>query len=169
MYGGMVDPQNDLIILCKKYISHRSPVTKKAFYLKPLQCPRGTVWYADQAVGVNTIAIVVKNLMQLKVESANVYTNPSLRRTAVCRLNQSGFDIESVKKRTGHNTNEGVMTYDVVDKSKIAAQCYDLYGNNKKTNDETVENVMKQKTDSLFCGAIIRNCTFKFYFNSSNP
>jgi len=195
VYGGMTGSHKDLILLYKKYISHRPPEAKtNAFYLKPLKNPKGNIWYAEQPVGVNTISMVVKNLMKFK-EDSNFYTNHSLRRTAVCRLNQAGFDIESIKKRTGHNTNEGLMAYDVVDKTKIVAQCNALYGDSEKkdteimkeragslfcgatinncvkpkTNDETIENVMKQKTDSLFCGANISNCTFKFYLNSSNP
>jgi len=164
VYSGMTDSPKDLVLLYKKYISHRLQCTKtNAFYLRPLNYPRGDIWYADQPIGINTIAMVVKNLMKFK-EDSNLYTNHSLRRTAVCRMNQAGIDIESIKKRTGHNTNEGVMAYDVVDKTKIVSQCNALYGSaSEKKEYETV----MEKSDSLFQGANINSCVFNFYFNST--
>ena len=127
---GVVKPSRDLVILYKKYISHRPPVTKcDAFYLKPLQTPNGNVWYCDAPIGVNTISKVVKTLTQSLGET-NFFTNHSLRRTAVSRLNQCGFRIEDVKKRTGHHSNDGVMSYDVLKERQIAAQSAALHGVN---------------------------------------
>lgn len=169
VYSGVTDSRKDLVRLYKKYISHRPQSTKtKAFYLRALNQPRGDIWYADQPIGVNTIALVVKNLMNYKDDS-NFYTNHSLRRTAVCRMNHAGIDIESIKKRTGHNTNEGVMAYDVVDKAKTVSQCNALYGSAPEKKEFTRTcTTAKEKSDSLFQGANINNCVFNFYLNSTD-
>ena len=80
---GVVKPSRNLVILYKKYISHRPPVTKyDEFYLKPLQTPNGTVCYCDAAIGVMTISKVVKTLTQ-SLDETNFFTNHSLRHSCV--------------------------------------------------------------------------------------
>ena len=85
--------------------------------------------------------------MKSKDDNKNRYTSHSLRRTSVCRLNQAGFSTESVKKRTGHNTNEGVMAYDVTNKEQIVAQCHALYGNDISMNTLETEKEKKLRID----------------------
>ena len=170
--NGMVDSEKDLVQLYKKYCSHRPKSGKSnAFYLKPMNCPTNDIWYCDQPMGVNTISKVVANLTKLCGVSGH-YTNHSLRRTAVSRLNQSGFGIEEVKKRTGHKTNEGVMSYDVSNKKQIAAQCAALYGmpesENLPSTSNSALNMNFERTSEyqgIFYGAKLSKCTININFH----
>ena len=177
---GVVESSKDLVILYKKYISHRPPNSKTdAFYLRPLPTPRENVWYADVPMGVNTISRVVKTLTN-NLDGANFFMNHSLRRTAVSRLNQSGFRIDDVKKRTGHHSNNGVMAYDVLNKHQIAAQSAALYGLHPNRKFENFEDQkfkthepspskLELRKQSLVKGALdgahFENCTVNINFN----
>ena len=49
----------------KKYCFHRpKSATNDAFYLAPILNPKGTVWYKNQAIGVNSLANTVKQLCE---------------------------------------------------------------------------------------------------------
>ena len=162
---GLVDSKRDLVLLYKKYVSHRPTNTKTdAFYLRPLANPKGDIWYCDQAVGVNMIAQVVKNLTS-NIDSSGYFTNHSLRRTCVSRLNQAGIPIEGVKKKTGHRTTEGVMSYDVVSEAQLSAQSAAIYGVTNVENAKSTSKTSFQDQSSvkgLLEGASFHNCSINF-------
>ena len=163
-----VPAERNLVRLYKKYISLRPKDGKcNAFYLKPLKNKKTDIWYADQPIGVNSIAKIVKSL----VGKDGYFTNHSLRRTAVSRLNQAGCSIEAVKKRTGHRTTEGVMAYDQRNEDDLRKESNALYGipevaacssnvfkSSSEKHDETLKNPL--------CGAVLQNCTINFNYYS---
>ena len=56
----------------------------------------------------------------------------------------------------GHNTNEGVMAYAVINKKQITAQCHALYG-----HENTMIKLKTEKlkgTDSQFYVVTLNNC-----------
>ena len=67
--------------ILEKYMSLCPPYhTKKNFYLKSLTKPKPTQWYGNQVVRQNSIAGVVKVLME-EAGIERFFTNHSLRRT----------------------------------------------------------------------------------------
>lgn len=94
-----------VIRLYKAYLSHRPETNGEsgdsAFYLTPLVCPKGNIWFKRVPYGVHSIERTVKRLM----ESAGIegyFTNTSLRRTARTRLIDGGIPDKVARKVTGH-------------------------------------------------------------------
>ena len=81
-----------------------------AFYLKPLEKPRGDCWYTKSPIGHNTLARTINGLF----ESAGIsghFTNHSLRATAATRMFDAGVDEQLIMNRTGHSSTSGVRSY----------------------------------------------------------
>lgn len=105
-----------------------------AFYLKPLQKPKGDVWYTAQAVGHNTLASTVSRLCK-DAGIEGFFTNHSLRTSAATRLFDAGVDEQVIMLRTGHRSTGGVRSYKRATESlkKQTSQVLDDASNVKKT------------------------------------
>ena len=79
--------------------------------MQSLQKPKPNKWYGNQVVGQNTLAKVVKGLME-EGGIEGFFTNHSLRRTGGTRLFQAGIDRKLVKEATGHRS-DAVDNYQV--------------------------------------------------------
>jgi hypothetical protein len=99
-----VDKQRCIVQLYKDYISHRPEAHDKpghsAFYLTPIPNPKGTLWFKNIPVGINTISSNLKKIMSSN-DDGNFYSNTSLRRTAKTRLTESGISRDLTMKKTG--------------------------------------------------------------------
>ena len=99
------DPKRCPVRIVEKYMSLCPAVTgKKNFYLKSLTKPRLTQWFGNQVVGQNTLASVVKVLME-EAGIEGFFTNHSLRRTGGTRLFQAGVERKIIKEATGHQSD----------------------------------------------------------------
>jgi integrase len=100
------NPDRCIVRYFEKYCAHRPPnecCKDDAFYLRPLQKPRGEVWFSTQAVGRHALAQVVKRLCgQANIDGH--HTNHSLRATAASRLYQETFDEQQICEITGHRS-----------------------------------------------------------------
>ena len=105
------NPSRCFVQLFKKYCQH-CPTKRKttAFYLTPLKKPKGNIWYAQAAVGHNTLSQTVKRLCKAAGISG-FKTNHSLRVTTASRLFQKGVDEQLIMGRTGHRSFQGLRTY----------------------------------------------------------
>ena len=162
-----VPEERNLVLLYKKYVNLRPEDGKcNAFYLKPLRNKKADIWYADQPIGINTISKIVKGM----IKEEGHFTNHSLRRTAVSRLNRGGFSIEAVKKRTGHRTSEGVMAYDQKNDEDLRKESNALYGFPENANVATCSSVFCNSTeksaDNPLRGAVLHNCEINFNYYS---
>ena len=83
-----------------------SPEQKKgnSFYLRPLGKPKGDVWYAAQAVGINTLSATVGR-MCTEAGLPGFRSNHCLRPTAATRLYESGVDKQLITEVTGHRSD----------------------------------------------------------------
>ena len=131
--------------------------TKKNFYLKSLMKPKPTQWYGNQVVGQNSLAGVVKVLME-EAGIEGFFTNHSLRRTGGTRLFHTGVDRKLVKEATGHSSdsidayqitseNQSQMLSEIIAKppSATVSKGYEL---NVKLQ-ENCEKEQKEKETSL--------------------
>ncbi len=109
-YANETNPGRCLVRLFKKYLSHRPDTSETAFYLTPLQKPKGNAWYSSVPVGRNTLAKTVSRICKAcGIEGHK--TNHSLRVTAATRLFQGGVDEQIIMQRTGHRSIDGVRKY----------------------------------------------------------
>ena len=91
--------------LVEKYLSLCPMYFKKEnFYLQSLQKPTPNQWYAEQVIGVHTIAKITGDLMK-SGGIEGYFTNHSLRRTGGTRLFRAGIDRKLVKEVTGHRSD----------------------------------------------------------------
>ena len=81
-----------------------------AFYLQPLQKPKGDIWFSKVPCGHNTLQKIVPELMKAAGVSG-YFTNHSLRTSAATRLFEGGVDEQLIMSRTGHSSRKGVRAY----------------------------------------------------------
>ncbi len=132
-------PERCLVRLYKLYNSKcPDDRPKDAFYLKPLKCPKGAVWYQRSAIGHNILSKMVSQTMA-KSGIEGRYSNHSLRSTATSRLFHAGLDEQLIMLRTGHSSTKGVRTYKRANEQQLEETSNIL--NNKKYKPSDKENV----------------------------
>ena len=81
-----------------------------AFYLQPLQKPKGDIWFSKVPCGHNTLQKIVPELMKAAGVSG-YFTNHSLRSSAATRLFEGSVDEQLIMSQTGHSSREGVRAF----------------------------------------------------------
>ena len=114
--------------LMEKLISKR-PATKKMsgpLYLTPLQHFQGKdVWYTLSPVGINQIDHFMKTMTKLAGLEATQknFTNHSVRKTLVRKLQKSGISNDKIASITGHSSEQSLRDYaatDIADHAKMS-------------------------------------------------
>ena len=110
-YANTTNPDRCFIHIYNTYMS-KCPSDRPAgaFYLQPLQKPKGDVWFSKVPCGHNTSQKIVPELMKAAGISG-YFTNHSLRASAATRLFEGGVDEQLIMSRTGHSSREGVRAY----------------------------------------------------------
>lgn len=117
-----------LVQMFELYMSKRENIKTQDFYLTPNQFWENSgVWFIKTPMGVNKIGEVTANIMKtLKKEDIH-FTNHSLRRTAIKRL-QCTDDITSISQRSGHRSIDGLAEYTNLNNEDFLRQQNSLYG-----------------------------------------
>ena len=82
----------------------------EAFWQRPNVKCEGGKWYANRAVGINTLADMMKNI-SLAAEFSHVYTNHSLRATSCTVLAGKGYESRDICSVTGHRNETSIAPY----------------------------------------------------------
>lgn len=96
----------------EKYLSHLNPLNE-FFFQRPKQsdqCNDVHVWYDNVVVGQQSLGKKMKFISQ-QAKLSNVYTNHSIRATAVTILNKCGFDPRCIMSVSGYKTESSVKSY----------------------------------------------------------
>ena len=102
--------ERDPITYFKKYTALLPQGTNcKKFYLRPKKVAHPSVWYCDQAYGVNKVKGVIKEICK-KAGLDGKFTNHSLRATCATRMYDGNVPEQLIKETTGHRS-ECVRTY----------------------------------------------------------
>ena len=82
-------------------------------YLRPLDSPHIDVWYSSQPAGIHTINSYMKNMAKLgKLDITNKkFTNHSIRKTTVCKLQKAGISNDKIVAVTGHRNEMSLKAY----------------------------------------------------------
>lgn len=85
-----------------KYLS-KLPPDAKALYLKPRMtaAPADSVWYTTAPLGINTLSQMLPKMCK-EAETQAIYTNHSLRATAIQKLSDSGLEAREIMTVSGH-------------------------------------------------------------------
>ena len=108
-YPNLKQPERCLLNIYRCYISHCLVENRPdAFYLRPLDNPKGDIWFSCQAVGKQTLATVITNMCK-RAGLPGFRTKHSLRATAATRLFEAEVD-ELITEITGHRS-DSVRSY----------------------------------------------------------
>ncbi len=98
------EPGNSLCPVASliKYLS-KIPSDTKALYLKPRMtaAPTDSVWYTPAPLGINKLAQILPEMCK-EAGTQAVYTNHSLRATAVQKLSDAGLEAREIVTVGGH-------------------------------------------------------------------
>ena len=126
-------------------ISKRPQKLRKTgpLYLRPLEQPREDVWYSSQPVGVRTIDTYMKEMAKLgKLDSTNKkFTNHSIRKTTVRKLQKAGISNDRIAAITGHRNEQSLRDYadaDPDDHRAISAILSNPYPLQTRTNSNSL-------------------------------
>ena len=105
--------------LLELLISKRPDELKNSgpLYLKPLDTPINEVWYTTQPVGMHTIDTYMKYIaMQGGLDLTNKkFTNHSVRKTTVHKLQKAGVSNDKIAAITGHRNEQSLRAYSNAD------------------------------------------------------
>ena len=85
-------------------------------YLAVIPNPSTNIWYKKNAMGINTINNLMKNMMKDSSSTENQnnkrFTNHSVRKTLVKKMRKEHLPKSEIITITGHNTEAGLDAYD---------------------------------------------------------
>ncbi|XP_049889953.1 zinc finger MYM-type protein 2-like [Epinephelus moara] len=107
------EPENHLCPVASllKYLS-KIPPDAKALYLKPKMtaAPTDNVWYTAAPLGVNALAQMLPKMCK-EAGTQTVYTNHSLRATAIQKLSDAGLAAREIMTVSGHRSESSLKSY----------------------------------------------------------
>lgn len=88
----------------EKYISHLNPLNEKRNVLQDETC------YDNMVLGKHTLGKKMKDIAR-DASLSEIYTNHSIRATAVTILDRSGFEARHVMALSGHRGETSIKHY----------------------------------------------------------
>ena len=142
-------------------------------YLRPLQKPQPDVWYSSQPAGVHKINSFMREIVTLGgLDCTNKrFTNHSIRKTTVRKLQKAGVSNDKIAAVTGHRSEQSLRDYAVADMddhkrmSSILSKPTALGDRtNARSSTEHLAPVQPQMPQGMCPQYGFTNCTV--YFNS---
>ena len=157
----------------EELISRRPPQLQNSgpLYLQPLKKPKKDVWYASQPVGVNKINGFMKMIAKLgELDSTNKhFTNHSVRKTTIRKLQKAGISNDKIISITGHKTEQSIQFYADTDlddqrdiSSKLSAERVPL--SSRSMNDQLLNPESSRFLNPQFN---FYNCSVQFGSSTS--
>ena len=108
--------------MCKRPAKFR---TCGPLYLRPLKKPQPALWYSEQPVGESKIKEFMKTIAKKAGldNSGKRFTNHSVRKTLVRKLQKGGVSNDKITAITGHKSEQSIAQYadtDLEDHRKIS-------------------------------------------------
>ena len=95
----------------EKYLSKLNP-SCEVFFQRPLEkiSEDSPVWYANRALGVNTLAFFMSRMSQ-EASLSRRYTNHCIRARVTSTLHEQGFSSRAIMSVTGHRNVASMASY----------------------------------------------------------
>ena len=105
--GGLLCP----VLSFEQYVSHLNPKNEFFFQrLKRLKDVSDDVWYDNMVVGQGTLGEKMKKL-STDAELSYIYTNHSIRATAITVLDECGYEARHIMAVSGHKSENSIRSY----------------------------------------------------------
>ena len=146
-------------------------------YLTPLQDFQGQadVWYSQKRMGINKINSFMKDMAkQSGLSNSNKrYTNHSVRKTMVHKLQKAGFSNDKIASISGHKSEQSLRDYSDIDMEDHQQISHTLSYNTRSDCQKLSKQI---HSDAEFCSVQstslplynFTNCTVSTYYQQSS-
>ena len=93
------------------------PVSSLEKYLQHLNPKKRVVWYDNMVVGERSLGDMMKRISLKEANLSRIYTNHSIRATAVTILDKSGFEARHIMTVSGHRNESSTRAYSKTDQT----------------------------------------------------
>ena len=93
------------------------PVSSFEKYLQHLNPKKRVVWYDNMVVGERSLGDMMKQISLKEANLSRIYTNHSIRATAVTILDKSGFEARHIMTVSGHRNESSTRAYSKTDQT----------------------------------------------------
>ena len=101
----------------EKYLQHLNPKSEFLFQRPKKKVSSGpVVWYDNMVVGECSLGDMMKRISK-EANLSRIYTNHSIRATAVTILNKSGFEARYIMTVSGHRNESSIRAYSKTDQT----------------------------------------------------
>ena len=100
----------DPYLALQSYLKHR-PEGVDAFYLQPIDNPKGQIWYKTLILRKDGLGNIMKRMAELaEIQDEGRFTNSSGRKTSIQTLH-GHFDPLAISELTGHANPSSIQSY----------------------------------------------------------
>ena len=117
--GGMMDETEGPfcpVTSFEKYLQHLNPVNEFLFQRPKKTTPDSDVWYDNMVIGERYLADMMKKISK-EADLSKIYSNHSIRATAVTILDKSGFEARHIMSVSGHRSESSIRSYSKIDEA----------------------------------------------------
>ena len=160
-YGIQIGESNiNLVDVYTFYTSKLSP-DNEALFQKPLKnWEKSEYWFGKTVLGKNKLGQIMKSISE-KCGMSRVYTNHSVRATAITIMYQNGIDTKQICKITKHKTEESLKHYISGQTSDQKRRCAEVLCAGISTGSEMVRVEQNKNVSET-------ECNYSSYNSSSN-
>jgi hypothetical protein len=103
--------QGDAYSCLKLYLEKLNP-SQEAFFQRPknIYKPEESVWYENKPLGIHKLAGMMKEI-SVGAELSKIYTNHSVRATAITMLSDASIPARHIMTISGHNNEQSLASY----------------------------------------------------------
>ena len=102
--------ERDPYLALQSYLKYR-PEGVDAFYLQPIDNPKGQIWYKTLILRKDGLGNIMKRMAELaEIQDEGRFTNSSGRKTAIQTL-RGHFDPLAISELTGHANPSSIQSY----------------------------------------------------------
>ena len=98
----------------EKYLQHLNPVNEFLFQRPKKTTPDSDVWYDNMVIDERYLGDMMKK-MSKEADLSKIYSNHSIRATAVTILDKSGFEARHIISVSGHRSESSIRSYSKTD------------------------------------------------------
>ena len=100
----------------EKYLQHLNPANEFLFQRPKKTTPDSDVWYDNMVIGERHLGDMMKKI-STEADLSTIYSNHSIRATAVTILDKSGFEARHIMSISGHRSESSIRSYSKTDEA----------------------------------------------------